>query len=124
MFDVRERIAIRDSQETLRGRENEGVVCRQLVFAENGAGQFRGSVTRGVLPAPLYTFVPVAVETFGVFGRAAKSLFAAIGRRLAKTSCDPRGGIIFRQRISLDIQRGNAEAVRGKRPQAHQSVWW
>jgi hypothetical protein len=69
-------------------------------------------------------FVPVAVETFGVFGRAAKAFFAEIGRRLADATRDPRAGTFLRQRLSLDIQRGNAASIRGTSAPTGQAAWW
>jgi hypothetical protein len=47
MFGVQEEVAIRDNQETWQNQEYEDVVYRQLIYAENGAGQFCRSVTKG-----------------------------------------------------------------------------
>ena len=53
-------------------------------------------------------FVPIAVETSGVIGPAALSLFKEIGRRIGLATGDTRQTEFLTQRISLAIIRGNA----------------
>jgi hypothetical protein len=60
-----------------------------------------------------YTFVPIAVETFGSWGQSASLFVSDIGRHLQRTSGDSRSTSFLRQRISLAIQRGNAQSVMG-----------
>lgn len=55
-----------------------------------------------------FIFAPVGMETLGVWGKAAKEFLKELGRRLITTTQDDRSSAFFRQRISLDIQRGNA----------------
>jgi hypothetical protein len=59
---------------------------------------------------------PFGVETFGPWGPSAKKLVASIGRRLRQKTGEPRACEFFSQRISLDIQRGNAACVMGTIP--------
>ena len=58
-----------------------------------------------------YTFVPFAVETFGVWGPDARcdAFSSKVGARLAE---ELRSTSFLRQRIDIAIQRGNALAVR------------
>jgi hypothetical protein len=56
-------------------------------------------------------FVPVAIETSGVWGSEGLELVHELGRRLALTNQEPRSTTFLRQRISLAIQRGNAYCV-------------
>ncbi|CAG9109033.1 unnamed protein product [Plutella xylostella] len=52
-----------------------------------------------------YLFVPVAVETSGVWGGEAKALIRDLGRRIASRGHDRRSGSYLAQRLSLAIQR-------------------
>jgi len=55
-----------------------------------------------------HIFIPVGIETTGVWGLGATQLVLALGRRLAIDSGDPRRSTFFlRQRIDITIQRGN-----------------
>ena len=56
-------------------------------------------------------FVPVAIETSGVWGERALSLVCELGRRIAAVSHDSRSTIFLRQRISVAVQRGNASSI-------------
>jgi hypothetical protein len=58
-------------------------------------------------------FVPVAIETSGVWGEEALNLVTEIGRRIAELTHDPRSTAFLRQRISVAVQRGNAACVNG-----------
>jgi hypothetical protein len=60
-----------------------------------------------------HIFCPIAFETFGPWGPAAKELFHDIGRRVLLRSGEPRTMEFLRQRISIEIQRGNAASVLG-----------
>jgi len=61
-------------------------------------------------------FVPVSIETSGVWGEEALSLVSEIGRRISDISHDPRSTGFLRQRISIAVQRGNACCVIGTFP--------
>ena len=58
-------------------------------------------------------FVPVAIETSGVWGEQALELITEIGRRIAAVTYEPRSTSFLRQRISVAVQRGNAFCVLG-----------
>ena len=63
--------------------------------------------------ASSHFFVPFAVETSGVLGDAAEEFAGELGRRLCKTTGEPRSREYLLQRISIAMQRGNAAAVLG-----------
>ena len=58
-----------------------------------------------------YCFIPVAVETLGVFGPEARGLVKDLGRRIAHATLEPLSTHYLRQRISVAVQRGNALAI-------------
>ena len=58
-------------------------------------------------------FVPVAVETMGVFGPEARSFLRELGHRIANATQDPLSHLYLRQRISVAVQRGNTAAILG-----------
>jgi len=58
-------------------------------------------------------FVPVAVETMGVFGPKTRSFLRDLGHRIANATQDPLSNLYLRQRISVAVQRGNAAAILG-----------
>ena len=64
-------------------------------------------------------FVPVAIETSGVWGKQALELVKEIGRRVAAITYDNRSASFLRQRLSVAIQRGNAYCVLGTFPKSH-----
>ena len=55
-------------------------------------------------------FVPVAIETSGVWGKD-WALVKELGRRICAVKKEARATIWLRQRISLAIQRGNSFSV-------------
>ena len=59
-----------------------------------------------------YTFVPIAINAFDVWGPCAQEIWADIGGRIARLS-DVRVTAFLKQRLDLAIQRGNAAAVVG-----------
>jgi hypothetical protein len=58
-------------------------------------------------------FVPVAIETSGVWGQRAMELVSEIGRRIAEVSHEPRSTSFLRQRLAVAVQRGNATCING-----------
>ena len=56
------------------------------------------------------------METFGAWGPAAKELISAIGSRIKERTGEPRSSEFLRQRISIELQRGNAASVLGTLP--------
>ena len=60
-----------------------------------------------------YHFKPLGFETFGSLGHSAVEIIGQIGRRIGEETGEPRSLSCLRQRISLEIQRGNATSVLG-----------
>ena len=58
-----------------------------------------------------YHFIPIAVETLGPFGQAAREFILKIGRLVAEVTLDPLSSFYLRQRISVAVQCGNATAI-------------
>ena len=56
-------------------------------------------------------FIPIAIETTGVWGSEGLDLVKELGRRIAIVQLEPRSTSFLRQRISLAIQRGNAYCI-------------
>ena len=63
--------------------------------------------------SPLFIFVPIAVETFGVLGDAASEFMYELSKRISAVSGEPRSRTFLLQRLSVAIQRGNAASVLG-----------
>jgi len=60
-----------------------------------------------------YSFVPIAIETFGAWGPEAMAFISELGRRIVYATGDPRSTAFLRQRIDVALQRGNAASVMG-----------
>ena len=58
-------------------------------------------------------FVPLAVESLGVFGKEAQSFLKELGQRVKSSSGDPMAHRYLVQQISVAVQRGNTAAVLG-----------
>ena len=58
-------------------------------------------------------FVPVAIETTGVFGPETLAFLRELGRRLQQVSADENSYSYLIQRLSVAEQRGNSAAVLG-----------
>ena len=56
---------------------------------------------------------PVGFETMGSWGAGAKSFLTDVGNRVKLATGNPRAMEYLRQRVSIEIQRGNAAAVIG-----------
>ena len=61
-------------------------------------------------------FVPITIETSGVFGSEAITFFKELGQRTKSESGDPRSFHFLIQRAAVAIQRGNTAAVLGTLP--------
>ena len=61
-------------------------------------------------------FVPVAVETLGVFGSEARSFFKDLGGRIKGHTLESLSHHYLLQRISVAVQRGNTAAILGSLP--------
>ena len=60
---------------------------------------------------PTHHFVPIGIETLGVFRPEAKSFFVDLGHRLRETNSDSLSYTQLIQRISVAVQRGNAAST-------------
>ena len=67
-----------------------------------------------------HLFVPVAIETTGVFGPETMEFLWELGRRLQLVSADHNSFTYLIQRLSVAVQRGNAASVLGT---AAQGTW-
>jgi hypothetical protein len=63
-----------------------------------------------------FIFIPMGFETFGPWGTEAKELVCSIGRKLKEKTGDLRSTEFLKQRLSMEIQRGNAVSVMGTIP--------
>ncbi|XP_055351591.1 uncharacterized protein LOC129597910 [Paramacrobiotus metropolitanus] len=60
-----------------------------------------------------YLFVPIAFETMGPWGPSAIAFIKELGKRLQQQTGEARSHEFLRQRLSIEIQRGNAASVLG-----------
>lgn len=60
-----------------------------------------------------YAFAPLAFETLGGPGPLTQQLLHKVCDLLVASTGDKRAGTFFTQRLSLDVQRGNATAIMG-----------
>ena len=58
-----------------------------------------------------YRFEPVAIETSGVFGPSSRILISEIGKRISEKTGDKRETMWLKQRLSIVIQKGNAQSI-------------
>jgi len=65
-----------------------------------------------------FLFAPLAFETFGPWGPMTRDLIFTIGNKITERTGEKRASEFLRQRISIDVQRGNAECVLGTHPSA------
>ena len=63
--------------------------------------------------SPAHFFVPIAVETIGVFDPEARNFFQELARRIKSVTDDHMTLQYLAQHVSVVIQRGNAAAVLG-----------
>ena len=58
-------------------------------------------------------FIPVAVETAGVFGPMTKRFFKELSHRMRSSTGEEKSFLYLSQRVSVAIQKGNAAAIMG-----------
>ena len=63
-----------------------------------------------------YSLAPFIIDTTGVWGEEALRLVKEIGRRIAARKGDSRAAAFIRQRISVEVQRGNSRMISGGTP--------
>ena len=56
---------------------------------------------------------PIGFETMGSWGAGARSFLTDVGSRVKRATGNQRAMEFLRQRVSIEIQRGNAAAVIG-----------
>ena len=61
-------------------------------------------------------FVPVAIETTGVFGPEAKSFIKELANRVKSETKEEKARPFLIQQLSVAVQRGNTAAVLGTSP--------
>jgi hypothetical protein len=66
--------------------------------------------------AERYHFVPVALETTGVWGEEGLAFVKEIGRRIHEKTGEARSTSYLLQRLSLALQRGNVASILGTIP--------
>ena len=60
-----------------------------------------------------FDFYPIGFEMFGSWGPSAMDILDQIGKRIKEHTGDVRATDFLRQKISIEIQRGNAVSVLG-----------
>ena len=88
---------------------------RSLVVHSAGGIAAKAEDLKGAKYADLlssHIFVPVAIETTGVFGPRTLSFVKSLGKRLFRHSGDPKSTSSLFQRLSIAVQRGNAISIR------------
>ena len=91
----------------------------QLATREAGAvadQAERRKIVKYIELAATHHFIPVAIESTGVFGPQAHAFFRKLGRRIKEETGEPLSLHYLYQRIAVAIQRGNAAAVLGTSP--------
>jgi len=63
-----------------------------------------------------YIFTPIAIETLGAWGPSADAICSDIGARLSSLTGDIRATAFLKQRLAIDVQKGNAAAINGTSP--------
>jgi hypothetical protein len=63
-----------------------------------------------------FHFIPIAIETSGVFGNEAKSFIKWLGNKIYEVTKDRRCHAFLVQRISLALQRSNVISILGSLP--------
>ena len=63
-----------------------------------------------------YYFVPIAIESFGSWGREGHKLIKEIGAKMKEVTGEQRSTFYLTQRISMAVQRGNSSCVLGTIP--------
>ena len=58
-----------------------------------------------------YIVQPVALESLGCPGPGTEEFMRQIAERLREVDQDPRAGLFFEQRMSIELQRGNVKLI-------------
>ena len=63
-----------------------------------------------------YIFVPLGFESLGSWGPSTKQFVSEVGKKIADLTKENRSTSYLKQRLSIDIQRGNAASILGTVP--------
>ena len=63
-----------------------------------------------------YSLVPFVIDTAGIWGEADLKLVKDIGARLTAKTGETRAAAFIRQRVAVEMQRGNARMISGGMP--------
>jgi hypothetical protein len=66
--------------------------------------------------AKQYLFTPVAIETLGSWGPLGLSFIKEVGKRITRATSEPRSTQFLLQRLSIAVQRGNADSILASLP--------
>ena len=67
-------------------------------------------------------FVPVAIETTGVFGPEAQSFIKELANQVKSETKEEKARLYQIQQLSVAVQRGNAAAVLGTSPHIGEDI--
>ena len=60
-----------------------------------------------------YSFIPIAIETFGAWGKIGLKFMKEIGQKITEKTGDKNATQHIMQAISMSVQRGNALSIMG-----------
>ena len=60
-----------------------------------------------------YHFIPIAIQTFGAWGKEGLKFIKEVGRKITQISNDKNATNHIIQAISMAVQRGNAASIIG-----------
>ncbi|OXA58286.1 Retrovirus-related Pol polyprotein from type-2 retrotransposable element R2DM [Folsomia candida] len=66
-----------------------------------------------------FLFVPIAIETTGIWGKDGLSFIKEIGSRITNITEEKRATSFLLQRMSITVQRGNVASILGSLPKGH-----
>src|SRR5882757_6821269 len=89
----------------------ETVAPSHLSSSTIAAGLYKSEKYSELVPS--YVFVPVAIETLGVWGARCNVSSCRNWKEIAISSGDPRSGLFLWQQIGMAMQRGNSKSVLG-----------
>lgn len=88
--------------------------ARELGWSARQAEQFK--IKKYSHLREQFTFIPIAVETSGVFGKLGLKLLKEIGSKITEITKEKRATSYLFQRMGIAIQRGNVASILGTIP--------
>lgn len=86
-------------------------IARSIRAVATKGEQEKSTKYQGLLES--YIFAPFVIESTGVWGLEALKLVKELGRRIIAREGDKRAAMFIRQRIAVEVQRGNARMISG-----------